>query len=322
MTKHPHTSVPLFDRVTIIGVGLLGASLGLALKQRGLARHITGVGRAASPSLQIAQAMGAIDASHTDPATGVEDSDLVVLCTPVRQFPEMLSAIAPALKPGALITDVGSTKQQVMQWAQALVPTGNVFVGSHPMAGSEQRGPEAAKPDLYEGALCFICGQPPSPIPNAPPSSIENQKSKIENFPSASTARIEALWQALGMRTCRIDAPEHDRRVAAISHLPHAAAFSLVTTAGRYPAALPAVAGGFIDSTRVASSDVTMWTDIFLTNQTAVTALLDQYIQDLTTLKQAIAAGDEAAIRQTLSSAKQTRDRLVQERKAATLPRE
>ena len=295
MTKSQSTTTdPGFQRVAIVGVGLLGASLGLALKERKLARHVAGVGRSNSPSLQIALEKGAIDSAHTDPAAGAAAADLVVLCTPIRQFPDMLKAIAPALKPGALVTDVGSTKQQVMTWAAALLPPAVQFVGSHPMAGSEQRGPEAARADLYDGTYCFICGGA-----------------------AEAATRIAALWHALGVRTKRIDAARHDQLVAAISHLPHAAAFTLVNTAARFPDALPAIAGGFIDTTRVASSDVTMWTDIFLTNPDAVTSLLDEYIADLGALKQAIARGDEGTIRQTLTNAKQTRDQLVRQRRAA-----
>ena len=300
MTMHqPTTTVPLFERVAIIGVGLLGASLGLALKERKLARHVAGVGRRNSPSLDVALAKGAIDSAHTDPAAAAAEADLIVLCTPSRQFPDMLAAMAPALKPGALVSDVGSTKQQVMKWADALLPKTVHFVGAHPMAGSEQRGPEAARADLYDGAYCFICGGAAEPA-----------------------ARLEALWQALGTCTTRIDPARHDQFVAAISHLPHAAAFALVNTAARLPEALPAIAGGFVDTTRVASSDVAMWTDIFLTNQAAVTDMLDQYIAALDALKQAIARGDETTIRQTLADAKQTRDRLVHQRRAAKLPQE
>ncbi len=133
-----------FDRVAIIGVGLLGASLGLALKERGLAGTVVGIGRVGSPSLRIAKRRGAIDVGLTDAAAGVRGADLVVLCVPVRQFPALFREIRAALKAGAIVTDVGSTKAQVMQWARVLGSSGAAFVGSHPMAGSEKRGPAFA----------------------------------------------------------------------------------------------------------------------------------------------------------------------------------
>ncbi len=296
MTKTTQKSAPVFDRVTIIGVGLLGASLGLALKQRGMAKHIIGVGRSNSPSLKVALQKGAIDEAQTDPASGVKNSDLIVLCTPVRQFPEMFSAIAPALKPGALVTDVGSTKQQVMKWAADLLPKTVHFVGSHPMAGSEQRGPEFAKADLYDDALCLICPQSPSNDP---------------------ATKIVEFWHGIGMRTQIISPQLHDLWVAAVSHLPHAAAFSLVNAAAQVPDALPIAAGGFIDSTRVASSDVQMWTDIFLTNQNDVIAMMNKYIVVLEKLRDAIQLGNEESIRNHLTGAKEKRDNLIRHRSAA-----
>jgi prephenate dehydrogenase len=283
-----------FDRVTIIGVGLLGASLGLAMKARGLATCVVGVGRAHSPSLAVALDKHAIDEAQTDAALAVKDSDLVVLCTPVRQFPDMLRSIAPALRPGTIVTDVGSTKQQVMRWAADLLPEHVNFIGSHPMAGSEKRGPEFARADLYDGAVCLICPQDVEPV-----------------------GRVVELWQRIGMRTMVLSPHLHDLWVAAVSHLPHAAAFSLVNAAALVPEALPVAAGGFIDSTRVASSDVQMWTDIFLTNQDEVVAMMDSYIEVLKTLRDAIRQGNEEYIHNHLTNAKEKRDALIRNRSAA-----
>jgi prephenate dehydrogenase len=296
MTSSSNSPCPKFDRVTIIGVGLLGASLGLALKQRGMAGRVVGVGRANSPSLRVALDRRAIDEAQTDAAVAVKNSDLVVLCTPVRQFPETLRAIAPALQPGTIVTDVGSTKQQVMQWAADMLPKSVHFVGSHPMAGSEKRGPESAKADLYDGALCLIC----------------------TDFPlEAAAIRIVEMWTRIGMRTQVISPELHDLWVAAVSHLPHAAAFSLVNAAALVPDALPVAAGGFIDSTRVASSDVQMWTDIFLTNQNDVVAMMNRYIGVLEDLRDAIEHGEEDSIRNFLTKAKEKRDDLIRHRNAA-----
>ena len=290
-------NLPSFNRVVIVGVGLLGASLGLALKKHGIARRVVGVGRAGSPSLETALARGAVDETATDLVAAVWGADLVVLCSPVRQFPEALRQLAPALGPDAIVTDVGSTKSQVLQWAREILPGQVTFVGSHPMAGSEKKGPGAARDDLYEGAVCLVC---------AGGAGSQN---------SAVTARVAGMWRALGMRVIETDAATHDRWVAAISHLPHAVAASLVNAAAREPASLQAIAGGFVDATRIASSDVDMWTDIFLTNRAAVAGVLEEFEKRLGALRQAITAGDEPAIRAALTSAKQVRDSLADPRK-------
>jgi prephenate dehydrogenase len=303
----------VFERVTIVGVGLLGASLGMALKERKLAQEVIGVGRTGSSSLQIAKERGAIDRSLTSFNTAVaEDPDLIVLCTPVRQFPEAMSALRGKLRPSALVTDVGSTKAQVMAWANEFFDGDNVggterkqrprFVGSHPMAGSEKKGPAAARADLYEGGLCLIC-----------PGT---QGLEGKNQPADEAARrIEALWQGIGMRTLRLDPVVHDQWVATISHLPHAIAFALVNAAFKHPEMLAAAAGGFLDSTRIASSDADMWTDIFLTNRSAVTAAIDEFTTGLAGLRGAIERGDEAAIRAAVVSAKASRDGWISQRR-------
>jgi prephenate dehydrogenase len=292
-----------FQHVVIIGCGLLGASLGLALRKRNLASFITGVGRYGSPSVSIARQRGAIDRATADPAPAVrgdrfpgEDAavppaDLVFVCTPVRQFPDMFRRLAPALAPGTLVTDVGSTKAQVLAWAAELLPHHAPFIGSHPMAGSEKSGPQAAREDLFENAVCLVC----PPTPSKPATT-------------AAYDRIVALWQDLGMRLIPCDPEQHDRWVAAVSHLPYSLAAALVNTASRDPAAFDAAAGGFTDTSRIASGDVTMWTDIFLTNRQALLDVLRDYQAHLSTLQTAIDRGDEPAIRDFLSAAKATRD--------------
>ncbi|MCL2647506.1 MAG: prephenate dehydrogenase [Phycisphaerales bacterium] len=306
----------MFERVTIVGVGLLGASLGLALKDRSLTKHIVGVGRKSSPSLDVALTRKAIDSSACDVATGAKGSDLVILCTPIRQFCNTLRDLAPVLLPDAIITDVGSTKVEVMQWAAKQFPLEKkgggespIFIGSHPMAGSEKRGPEHARHDLYEGSLCLLC------TPDDLRQNLGGGESTGTTRTLAAFEKIQRLWRHLGMRTLWLPAKEHDRWVATISHLPHAVAFSLVNAAGREPQMLQAVAGGFIDTTRVASSDIDMWVDIFLTNRDAVTQAIDTFSADMTTLRQAIADGDEPAIRHALAAAKKTRNDMIAKRK-------
>lgn len=304
MTQTPPTPTP-FPRTLILGLGLLGTSLGLALKARHRAAHITGVGRANSASLQTALNRQAIDEASTDLAAAAqsgEGADLVILCTPIRQFPAAFRTLAPLLKPGAIITDVGSTKAQIMQWAAEILPPHIHFVGSHPMAGSEKRGPVAARQDLFEGAVCLVC------------VNETNSEFKIQNS-ELPADRIAALWSSLGMRILRTDPATHDRWVAAISHLPHALAFTLVNAAAADPACLQAIAGGFLDTTRIAASDIDMWTDIFLTNSPALTAALTAFEGRLANLRQAISRGDEPAIRAALTAAKRVRDTLTDPRR-------
>jgi prephenate dehydrogenase len=299
--------------VAIVGVGLLGTSLGLALKDRKLAQGVVGVGRKGSASLKVAQERGAIDEAFTEAAEGVAGCDLVVLCTPIRQFPTMFEAVAPVLGEGAIVTDVGSTKSEVVLWAGEALrgkKSGAVFVGSHPMAGSEKRGPEFGRADLYQGAMCLMCTEPSF----QQGASYKLREGSLAARTYAALLKVEAMWRAVGMRTLRLSCHEHDRWVATISHLPHAVAFSLVNAAARRPEMLQAVAGGFIDTTRVASSDLEMWTDIFLTNRDAVVGAIDAFGADLMALKEAIRTGDEAVIRTMLSSAKEVRDGLVKER--------
>ena len=296
---------PQFQCVTIIGVGLLGASLGLAMKHHGLAARVNGVGRVGSPSNQRALEIGAIDQAFTDPAAAVPESDLVILASNVGQFPALMAAIAPALKRGALVTDVGSTKQQVMKWAAKLLPGTVDFIGSHPMTGSEKRGPENARADLYRDALCLIC-----------PPKLRGRGAFTGSRVSEAAEKIEQFWRAMAMRTHQLDARRHDQWVALISHIPHAAACMIALVAGRNEDAGTAIAGGFVDTTRVASGDPAMWTDIFLTNRVEVNRNLSVAIQSLRKLQLAIGRGDQQAVLEFLQTAKQRHELLLSRRDA------
>jgi prephenate dehydrogenase len=289
-----------FQSVTIIGMGLLGTSLGLAIKERKLANRVIGVGRANSSSLNIALKRGAVDEVLTDPAAAVGKSDFVVLAVNVGLFPAIFEQIAPALAAGALVTDVGSTKEQVMRWAARLLPPRVTFVGSHPMAGSEKRGPEFARPDLYQNAVCLIC---------APKANGRNSDRRAQ-----AVDRIENFWKSLAMRTHRIDPVVHDQWVAAISHLPHAVAAALVHVAAQEPQAFIASAGGFLDTTRIASGDPAMWTDIFLTNRRALLNSIKALSRSLRQLQTAIRRKDSAAVSGFLAEARQIREKILQER--------
>jgi prephenate dehydrogenase len=188
--------------------------------------------------------MGAIDEFTTDPKAAVEGADLVILCTPVGIFEPLLREIAPALRAGSIVTDVGSTKRSVCRIAEQILPSGIHFVGSHPMAGSEKRGVEAAFAELYRGALCITTPTPKSDL--------------------AAVRQVESFWQMLGMRVTRVTPEDHDRLLADVSHLPHALAAALVLT--QSDQSLPLAGKGYQDTTRIAAGDSGLWRDIFLDN--------------------------------------------------------
>ena len=274
--------------MTIIGVGLVGGSLGLVLKRSGLARHVVGVGHRQA-SLDEARSLGAADETTLDPATGARGSDLVVLATPVGRFREILQEIVPALGPGTVVIDVGSTKASVVAALEPLVPPGAAFVGCHPIAGSEQRGVAYARADLFEGATCVV-----TPTERTPPEVLEC---------------VKATWQAVGM-TVRVLSPTmHDRLLAEVSHLPHAVAAALVLAISRD--AEPLVGPGWADTTRVASGDAALWRDILLTNADEVAAALERFQGTLAALRSALRKKDAAKVEALLAKSKARRDRLV-----------
>jgi prephenate dehydrogenase len=272
--------------VTIIGVGLLGGSIGLAIRRTWPGAHVAGVGRRQS-SLSDAIARGCIHSAWLDAADCVADSDLVILATPVCAFGEYLRAIAPLLKPGCLVTDVGSTKADVVAAAEAILGPDGPFLGSHPMAGTEKKGPAFASTSLLENALCVL-------TPTA-------------STPRELLARAEVFWQGVGMRTMQLAPADHDRAVARISHLPHLLAVALMQTADL--ADWPVAATGFADMTRLAGGDPEMWRDIVATNSPAILEALDAAASQLAALRSDVAeaADDPAAIYQTLQAAQARR---------------
>jgi prephenate dehydrogenase len=273
--------------VTIIGAGLLGASIGLALKRRLPRVKIAGVGRRVA-SLRQALRIGAIDTAHLGAGEPVPASDLVILATPVGAFEGYLRAIRPLLKPGAWVTDVGSTKVQVVGAARRVLGSGGAFIGSHPMAGSERKGPAHARADLFAGATCVL-------TPSA-------------GTPAALVARAQQFWRMLGMKVLRMTPAAHDRAVAAVSHLPHLAS-ALLTLLPR-DADLAVAATGLRDMTRLAAGDPEMWRDILLTNRGELIRAIDRLARSLKGARRLVARGDAAAIERFLRRAKDRRDEL------------
>lgn len=276
---------PRFNTITIVGPGLLGGSLGLALKLRGYGGRIIGVARRAE-TLATARARGCIDDAATDLTAAVRAAELVVLATPVRSACSLLKAMAGALPDGAVITDVGSTKQSIVATAERVLSDPSRFVGSHPMAGAETSGPQAARAELYVGKPVIL--------------------TPTESTDADAVSAVESLWRAMGMRVHRMSPAAHDRAVAAISHLPHAVSALLMRFAAE-SGALPVASTGLADMTRLAGGDVEMWADIFTDNRDAVLDAIDRWQAAVGRFRERLAGDDRAAIEQWLADARHER---------------
>lgn len=266
--------------LSILGVGLLGGSIGLASRKATSDCNISGYGHRAS-TLNTALALGAITQSFEDPAKSVAEADLVILCTPVGTFESLLQSIAPALKPGAIVTDVGSTKRSIVAAASRFLPASVHFIGSHPIAGSEKRGIEFARADLFQQALCLI-----TPTDQTDPTALST---------------VTTFWQSLGMRVQSLSPADHDRLLADISHLPHAVASALV--AMQSDDALSLAGKGFLDTTRIACGDGPLWRDILLDNRDNLKAGLRRLADQLLQLEKSLDQDDAASLAQWLTAA-------------------
>jgi len=259
-----------FPRVSIVGVGLIGGSLGMALRARGLAREVVGVTRVEARIAQ-ARARGAIDRGTVDPASGVDGADLVVLAVPPDQVAPMARRVLPHLRPGALLTDVASVKAEIVRSVDALLgpETQVTFVGGHPMAGNEGQGIAAAEPGLFEGTAYLI-----TPTPRTP---------------RAGLTRVADLARAVGAVPIEMPPDEHDRAVALTSHLPYLVAAALMGAGG---AAIPAAGPAFLGATRVAGSPVALWAQICRLNREQIRRALGAFRDELARLEAAIEDGD------------------------------
>jgi len=274
--------------LTIIGVGLIGGSIGLAAKTRGAARHIIGVGRDPR-TLERAIADGMIDESTTELAKGVAEADLIIVCTPVdRVATDILSTFTAAPK-RSVITDAGSTKGNIVRALAGKLPTtAPAFIGSHPLAGSEKKGAAHARADLFDNRLVIV-------TPTA--------ESDLE-----ALGVVELFWQALGARVIRMDPVEHDKALALTSHLPHAAASGLAAVTPL--SMLGLTAGGFRDSTRIAAGDPDLWAAIFEANRDAVLAATDNFLERMTEFRRLLTTDDRAGLVRWLAEGKKVRDAL------------
>jgi prephenate dehydrogenase len=285
-----------FKHVAIIGVGLIGGSLGLVLKHAQLADSIVGVGRRIE-NLRTAVDLGAIDRYVSDAAEGVRGADLVVLATPVDTYERHLKEWGHHVSTGAIVTDVGSVKGCLVEQAEGLLPDGVRFVGGHPIAGREKSGVAAGSVALFRGARCIL----------TPTAHTDRQAMEI----------IRDMWQAAGSRVSMMDPFQHDRVLGAVSHLPHVAAFSLINAlVGMGQGMIPELdllsyaGGGLRDTTRIAASSPEMWRDILLWNRDNLVTMIGQYEQHLQHLKQLISLGDGPGIEQELERARQAREQL------------
>lgn len=284
----------LSRRMTVIGVGLIGGSLARILRERGEVGEIVGVGRQA-PNLCRAVELGVIDRYTHDPCEGVSGADLVFLATPVCSIASILARITPFLAPGCIVTDGGSVKESVVAACEPMMPPGTHFVGGHPIAGTENSGVESSFATLFQGKRCIV-----TPTMRTDPQALET---------------VVRMWEVAGSEVVRMDAAKHDRVVAAISHLPHLVAYSLVNAVGGYDrfdeSILSYSAGGFRDFTRIASSDPGMWRDIALMNRSAVLEMMEYFTQYFEKLRSLVEIGDGAGLEDFFAQSKKSRDSIL-----------
>jgi cyclohexadieny/prephenate dehydrogenase len=271
---------PLFDRVAILGVGLIGSSLAHAIRRGHVARHVVGYDRN-KKHLATARRIGFADSYADNPAAAVKGADLVILAVPVGAAGSVAKAIAPSLKPGAIVTDVGSVKGAVISDVGPQLPKSVHFIPAHPIAGTERSGPDAGFAELFDGRWCIL----------TPP----------RNTNKRAIALLTRFWEALGSKVDMMDPKHHDLVLAVTSHVPHLIAYNIVGTADDLRSVterevIQYSAGGFRDFTRIAASDPTMWRDVFLNNRDAVLEVLGRFSEDLSALQRQIRWGDGDAL--------------------------
>ena len=288
-------SPKLFDHVALIGIGLIGSSLAHAIRRGGLARHISGFAKSEA-TRATARDLGIVDSVHETADEAVKGADLVVLCVPVGAYGSIAAAIADVLKPGAILTDVGSVKGAVVRDVGPHVPAGVHFIPGHPIAGTEQSGPQSGFAELFENRWCIL-----TPPPGSDPKAVE---------------KLEALWRALGSHVDRMTPDHHDLALAITSHLPHLIAYNIVATAADLEEVTSSEvikysAGGFRDFTRIAASDPIMWRDVFLNNKEAVLEMLGRFSEDLSALQRAIRWSDGEQLLALFTRAREIRRGII-----------
>ena len=276
-----------FDTLAIVGVGLLGGSVALAARQRGIVRRVIGVGRTAA-RLEQARDAKVLDDISTDLVQAASQADLLIFATPVNLIVAGVREVAPICRPGTLITDVGSTKAHLCRELSTGLPNAATFIGSHPLAGSEKQGWEHSRADLFDGRVCVVTPTEPS------------ERDEI--------ARLTAFWQAIGMSVIEMTPEAHDRALAQTSHVPHVVASALARTLADGNRSLAAT--GFADATRIAAGDPNVWVPILLDNRDAVLANLDDFSSQIAAFRDALSRRDAIDLRRLWEQGKAIREQL------------
>jgi len=293
-------SKPLFGKVTVIGIGHIGSSLSRVIKRDGLAGHLTAFDQSPEHCAQAVE-LGAADSATGDLAEAVRDADLIILSTPVGTYAQIAEAMAPHLKAGAIVTDVGSVKMAVVRDVGPFIPESVHFVPGHPIAGTEHSGPTAGFAELFQGRWCIL----------TPPPGTDEE----------AVAKVRAVWEAAGSQVEIMEPHHHDRVLAITSHLPHLIAYTIVGTATDLEGTLQQEvikfsASGFRDFTRIAASDPVMWRDIFLNNKEAVLDVLQRFTEDLTALQRAIRWGEGDKLQELFTRTRAIRRSIIDARQA------
>ena len=304
MTANLSDGDPVFDRLAVIGIGNLGSSITRAVRKYGGVRSVVAADLSAE-ALGRARELGLADAFHEAPSKAVADADIVVICTPIGTYGAIAKAMAPHLKPGAVVTDVGSVKGTVMEAVAPHLPAGVSFVPGHPIAGTEKSGPDAGSADLFVGRYWVLT-----------PSG-ETDRAAVE--------RVHALWERCGAIVEEMDADYHDKVLAVTSHLPHLIAYTIVGTAfdlegQEQQDVIRFSAGGFRDFTRIAGSNPIMWRDVFLNNREAVLEMLQRFNEDLTYLQRAIRWGEGEKLQDLFTRTREIRQGVVEAKQDKPFP--
>ncbi|MBV8650469.1 MAG: prephenate/arogenate dehydrogenase family protein [Alphaproteobacteria bacterium] len=293
-------TTPAFERVAIIGIGLIGSSLARVLRRDRLAGEIVACARRPETRAKALE-LGIVDRAVEDPAEAVAGADLVVVATPLSAYAGIAARIGSKLRPGAIVTDVGSVKQAVIRDLGPAMPADVHFIPGHPVAGTEHSGPESGFAELFRDRWCIL-----TPLPDTD---------------AAALARVTALWEQAGMKVVSMDAEHHDKVLAMTSHLPHVIAYTIVGTATDLEESLKSEvikfsAGGFRDFTRIAGSDPVMWRDIFLNNREAVLEMLQRFSEDLTALQRAIRWGEGDKLEELFTRTRAIRRSIIEAKQA------
>lgn len=289
-------TAPLYNRVALIGLGLIASSMAHAMRANGLAAEITGHAKSAE-TRATALEIGLCDRVYDTAADAVQGADLVVLCVPVGAMAAIAEEIGPHLAPGCTVTDVGSVKQAVIEAVAPHLPDGVAFVPGHPLAGTEHSGPRSGFATLFVNRWCLL-----TPTPQSAPEA---------------TARLRALWEGMGAKVDEMDAAHHDLVLAVVSHTPHLIAYTMVGVADHLSRVsnsevIQYSASGFRDFTRIAASDPTMWRDVFLTNKDAVLDILGRFTEELFVLQRAIRMGDGAHLHEYFTRTRAIRRGIIE----------